>query len=131
MEELKDENKRKSILDSNANMRSVLDEDVIKEREFVQKNKSELQYTASILLVDMWKVYPLKSTLLSFLPSRFGVLSKATSNVKDDAKNAASNAVRSSMAKASEKMPDKEEVKTKIDSAVVSTKQFAQYMQTE
>ena len=53
MKELKDETKRNLIPDSNANMRSVLDEDAMREREFVQKNKLKLLHAISILLTDI------------------------------------------------------------------------------
>jgi len=38
----------------------VNDADVEKERNFVSKHKAELRHSASILLADLWKVYPLR-----------------------------------------------------------------------
>ena len=129
MKELKDES-RKAANEAN-NMRSVLDKDDVRERDFVENDKQELKHKASILLSDVWKVCPMKNALLSFLPSQFGVMSLAASNVKSDATSVAHNAVRSSVAKASEKLPDKEHVKTKVDNAVSSSKKFADYVQSE
>ena len=50
MKELKDKTKHNLVLDSNANMRLVLDEDAMCKHEFVQKNKPKLLHAVSILL---------------------------------------------------------------------------------